>query len=118
MNQIIDLLVSGINKINIDKCETKLDSLIDQFENTSLLNPQQEWKNLQNNYSKLRYLKKVSNIINSIYFEKPFVIFIQAIYTRYISIKETCPSILPQIRLKPEHVVATYMCSIHRVGSP
>ena len=79
MNEIIDLLVGGINKINIDECETKLDSLIDQFENTSLLNPQQEWKNLQNNYSKLRYLKKVSNIINSIYFEKPFKKFMDVI---------------------------------------
>jgi hypothetical protein len=74
MNEIIDMLCN----IKINKDCNHLDSLIDQFENNSLLNPQQEWKNLQNNYSKLRYLKKVGSI-KELNFEKPFKKFMDVI---------------------------------------
>ena len=52
MNEIIDLLVN-FKITNTDN----FDSLISKFESTSLLNPQQEWLNLQDYYSKLKYLK-------------------------------------------------------------
>jgi len=53
MNEIIDLLVNF--KITGND---KFDSLLEKFESTSLLNPQQEWLNLQEYYSKLKYLKE------------------------------------------------------------
>jgi hypothetical protein len=53
MNEIIDLL------INFKITQTdNFDSLLEKFESASLLNPQQEWVNLQNYYSKLKFLKE------------------------------------------------------------
>ena len=61
MNDIIDLLVNF--KINGND---KFDSLLEKFESTSLLNPQQEWVNLQEYYSKLKYLKESVDRTNNI----------------------------------------------------
>ena len=86
MNEIIDLLcnisIHNNNIIHNIHNNQDLESLIDQFEKKSLINPQQEWKNLQNNYSKLKYLKNINNISNidhTLNFEKPFKKFMEVI---------------------------------------
>jgi hypothetical protein len=90
MNEIIDILCN----MSLRDCD-HLDSLIDKFETNSLVNQQQEWKNLQNNYSKLKYLKNIKNIDN-LNFEKPFKKFMDII------VKQN-KYYLENIILDPEH---------------
>ena len=68
MNEIIDLLVN----FKITRND-KFDSLISKFESTSLLNPQQEWVNLQEYYSKLKYLKESIDRTNNVPEFKKFI---------------------------------------------
>jgi hypothetical protein len=76
----MDDIISGFKKLST---QSDVDDLIEKIENTKLFDPNEEWKNIQSNYSKLKYLQTViintdKNIFDRFFLE-PFRKFLEKI---------------------------------------
>jgi hypothetical protein len=84
MDEIINLFEKIIikNIQNENKSENEIESLIDKFNESNIIDQEKEWNLLQENYSKLKYLNKLiknNQVKTNKDFIKPFTNFINKI---------------------------------------
>ena len=82
MDEIINLFEKIIIKNIQNENKYEIDSLIDKFNDTNIIDQEKEWNLLQENYSKLKYLNKLiknNEVKTNKDFIKPFTKFINKI---------------------------------------
>ena len=66
--EVIDSLCKSIESFGINKIpeqfDNDLDLLMDKMQNIEIYDPTEQWKLLQNNYSRLKYLYEIINFYN------------------------------------------------------
>jgi hypothetical protein len=80
----MDSLLDSLKKIKINNNTNNnlLDDLIIKIEKTNLVDPEQEWSKIKDNYTKLKYLKEISEYLGDLNtFLKPFKKYMEKIIT-------------------------------------